>query len=182
MFRAACGRAGQADYGVFAGDVCGLTRETGDAALRRGVDDGSSALNEHLTDFVAHAVPYAFQVDGHGAVELLVRNLGHRALRSLDPCIVQCGIQTAVLGDDPVDHFAYGMRVGNIAAVGSRLQTFCVQGCGLFGRRVDVGHDDAGSVSGKCRGTGQTDTLGGAGHQNDLMLLVSILIHRVVGY
>ena len=102
---------------MLAGDIGRLSGEPRNTALRRGIDNGPTALFQHLDNLVTHTVPYTFQIDGYRAVELLVGNLGHRPLRGLYPSIVQCSVQPAVSRNDPVNHLLYSPCIGHVAAI-----------------------------------------------------------------
>ena len=156
----------QPENSVLAGYVGSLPRKADHASGRCGIDDGSASLLLHLENLVAHTIPHALQVYSHGTLELVIGNLCHRALRRLYSGIVECCIQTPVSGHNPVNHLFHRLRVGHVKTVSYRFVTFGNQSLRLCFRIVDVRQDGNIACTGKCLGTGETDTHSRTGHQS----------------
>ena len=163
-------RAGETYHRMFAGNIGRLPGKSRDTTLRRGVDNRTTSLFEHLAYLITHAVPHAFQIDGHRAVKLLVGNLGHGPLRGLYAGIVVRGIQPAIGGHYPTYHLFYSLRIGDITAVGhGRVPRLHQPGC-LVCRLVNIGHHYGSSSPGKSLGASQPYTGRCPGNQSDFSL------------
>ena len=92
-----CSRTCEAKHGVLASSVDAHFRRGAQGGNRGGVDDSSTAAFQHQGYFKAHALPDAFNVDVHDAVEHGLVAVGQFAALDLDTRVIESAVKAAVV-------------------------------------------------------------------------------------
>src|SRR6185312_11356011 len=124
--------------------------------------------SEHLTDFVLHTEPDAFEIDGEGLVPVFFGVVGGKEHLSGDAGIVEGAVEAAPFRNGRGDErFAIGSgrdigfaKFGFAAGPADhRDSLFAASG-------RDIGNEDFGSFSSEDEGGGAADAAAGAGHES----------------